>query len=90
MVIDVVCAATSAQIRVESRIAGYQEVYPNSLPFDAAKKTLYAIGRTEEDIERESPEVWTRRQEFPGLDPIVAISLDSCGFINCTGNLAEL
>ncbi len=70
MVIDVVFAATSAQVRVESRIAGYQEVYSNSLLFDAAKKTLYAIGRTEEDIERESPEVWARRPASLQFKPI--------------------
>ena len=70
MVIDLAFAATSEQVRVESRIARYQEVHPNGLLFDEAKKTLYAIGRSEEEIRRESSAVWARRLANLQFKPI--------------------
>lgn len=70
MVIDLVFEATSEQVRVASCIAGYQEVHPNSLLFDEAEKTLYGVGRTEEELKRESPEVWARRPASLRFKPI--------------------
>lgn len=62
--------ATPERIRVDSRIVGYHSEHPNSLLFDEAKKMLYGIGRTEDDLRRESPEVWEKRPASMHFKPI--------------------
>lgn len=61
MIIDIEFRATPEKITVKSKAAGFLHEIPNVLLLDTASNTLYALGRTEQEIKRDSPDVWARR-----------------------------
>lgn len=58
MQIDIHFDITAEKVRVWSDIAQFEDTVHNTILINTAKSKIYAIGRTEEEIIADSPDVW--------------------------------
>ncbi len=74
MLIDLRMQATVESVLITSTVARFTHQIPNRILIDTANRTLYAIGRTAEEIATDSPETWANRPQTMTFFPAYSSS----------------
>ncbi|MBV7329813.1 hypothetical protein KFU94_16525 [Chloroflexi bacterium TSY] len=61
VVIDLRVSVDANTVDIESKEAGFTQNISNTILIDTASNKIYSIGRTADEIAKDSPEIWANR-----------------------------